>query len=122
MHSKLLPVALALAVANAAAVSAAYTLKDDYQPENFFDGFNFFDDDDPTWGYVNYLERTVAQDQGLISTDNGSVFMGVDAKAVASGRGRSSVRIETKESYDGGLIAIDVAHMPGGICGTWPAL
>ena len=48
--------------------------------------------------------------------------MGVDYKNVASGRGRPSVRIETKKSYQHGLFVIDIAHMSGGICGTWPAL
>jgi Glycosyl hydrolases family 16 len=47
--------------------------------------------------------------------------MGVDHTNVASGSGRSSVRITSKKSYNHGLIILDVAHMPGGICGTWPA-
>lgn len=38
MRSNLL---LLAALANAA--TATYILKDDYQPENFFDMFNFFD-------------------------------------------------------------------------------
>lgn len=71
---------------------------------------------------MHYLDRSVAQKQGLISTDKGTVYMGVDSKEIASGRGRKSVRIETKKTYEGGLITIDVKHMPGGICGTWPAL
>ncbi|KAL9112797.1 MAG: hypothetical protein Q9187_007722, partial [Circinaria calcarea] len=35
--------------------------------------------------------------------------------------GRKSIRIESKVTYNSGLIIIDLAHMPGGICGTWPA-
>jgi hypothetical protein len=34
--------------------------------------------------------------------------------------GRGSVRIETKRSYNQGLFIVDIKHMPGGICGTWP--
>lgn len=48
--------------------------------------------------------------------------MGVDFKNVASGRGRSSVRLTSNKAYDSGLIIADIEHMPGGICGTWPAL
>jgi len=41
-------------------------------------------------------------------------------KKVASGRGRDSVRIESKKSFNGGLFLIDLEHLPTG-CGTWPA-
>lgn len=48
--------------------------------------------------------------------------MGVDTTNVASGRGRNSVRLNSKKHYDAGsLIVLDIAHMPGSICGTWPA-
>jgi hypothetical protein len=48
--------------------------------------------------------------------------MGVDHTNVASGAGRASVRLTSKKSYNHGLVILDLAHMPGGICGTWPAL
>jgi hypothetical protein len=48
--------------------------------------------------------------------------MGVDYTNVASGAGRASVRLTSKKSYNNGLVILDLAHMPGGICGTWPAL
>jgi hypothetical protein len=48
--------------------------------------------------------------------------MGVDSTNIASGSGRASVRVASKKSYNHGLIILDLAHMPGGICGTWPAL
>ena len=48
--------------------------------------------------------------------------MGVDSTNVASGRGRNSVRITSKKSYNAGsLIILDLSHMPGNACGTWPA-
>lgn len=47
--------------------------------------------------------------------------MGVDSTNVASGRGRDSVRVSSKKSYNHGLIILDLDHMPGGACGTWPA-
>ncbi len=77
---------------------------------------------DPTNGYVTYLDQSDAQNGGLINTNNGQVYMGVDSTNVASGSGRSSVRLSSTKSYNHGLIILDLAHMPGGICGTWPAL
>jgi hypothetical protein len=47
--------------------------------------------------------------------------MGVDHLNVATGLGRSSVRVTSVKSYNHGLIILDLAHMPGGVCGTWPA-
>lgn len=47
--------------------------------------------------------------------------MGVDHTNVATGRGRNSIRIESKKVYNHGLFILDLAHMPGGQCATWPA-
>lgn len=47
--------------------------------------------------------------------------MGVDSTNTASGRGRNSVRISSKATYNHGLIILDLAHMPASTCGTWPA-
>jgi len=77
---------------------------------------------DPTHGYVTYVDQATAQSAGLISASGGSVYIGVDYTNVASGSGRRSVRISSKNSYTHGLIILDLSHMPGGICGTWPAL
>jgi len=56
-----------------------------------------------------------------VNTD-GSVRIGTDTTNVASGRGRNSVRISSKATFNAGsLIIADIAHMPTG-CGTWPAL
>ncbi|KAA8643526.1 hypothetical protein EYZ11_004286 [Aspergillus tanneri] len=98
--------------------TAAYTLRDDYGP-SFFDKFTFFTAPDPTNGFVKYVDRQTAQNSGLISTD-GSIRMGVDSTNVAPG-GRQSVRITSNQAYDRGLFILDLDHMPGGICGTWPA-
>lgn len=77
---------------------------------------------DPTNGYVSYVDQGTAQGAGLINTNNGAVYIGVDHTNVASGSGRESVRITSSKSYNHGLIVLDLAHMPGGACGTWPAL
>ena len=47
--------------------------------------------------------------------------MGADHTNVASGRGRNSVRISSKEPYTHGLFVLDMEHMPSSQCGSWPA-
>ncbi|KAL8839506.1 MAG: hypothetical protein Q9170_001729 [Blastenia crenularia] len=97
---------------------AAYSLQDDYSGSNFLSGFTFFTDADPTAGYVDYVD---GQSSGLFSQSSGSVKLSVDSSNVASGRGRQSVRLTSKASYNHALIVIDIGHMPGNICGVWPA-
>ncbi|KAI4284616.1 MAG: hypothetical protein L6R35_004860 [Caloplaca aegaea] len=75
-------------------------------------------DADPTEGYVDYVD---GQSSGLFSQSGGSVQLSVDSTSVASGRGRKSVRLTSKASYNHALIVIDIAHMPANICGVWPA-
>lgn len=84
--------------------------------------FDFFTGADPTNGYVDYLDETDAQVLGLINTTNNQIYMGVDHSTIAQAPGRSSVRIASTATYNHGLIILDLEHMPGGICGTWPAL
>ncbi|KAJ5996062.1 hypothetical protein N7522_007722 [Penicillium canescens] len=121
MHvlSTLLP-----AVGLLAQLSAAkYSLKDDYgSTDSFFDKFNFFTDSDPTNGFVSYVDRDTASSGGLInaSSSNG-VYIGVDHSNTASDPGRQSVRLESTNTYTHGLVILDLAHMPGSACGTWPA-
>ena len=101
---------------------AQYVLQDDYCGNgNFYDNFDFFNGSDPTNGFVDYVERDYAQSAGLINDDYGKVYLGVDHTGMASKAGRPAVRIESRKTYDTGLIIIDIEHMPGGICGTWPA-
>ena len=48
--------------------------------------------------------------------------MASDSTSIASGRGRDSVRLISKNQYTHGLFVVDLAHMPGNACGMWPAL
>jgi Glycosyl hydrolases family 16 len=100
---------------------AAYSIEDDYTPSAFASMFDFFTDNDPTSGYVNYISQSAAESAGLFSTTSNSVRMAVDSTNVAIGRGRDSIRISSKKAYNHGLVILDLAHMPGGQCGTWPA-
>ena len=87
---------------------------------NFFDQFTFWNTTDPTNGFVLYQTEESANNMDLISSSAQDVRLGVDHTGDALG-GRPSVRITSKASYEAGLFIIDLEHMPGGICGTWPA-
>ncbi|KAK4897057.1 hypothetical protein LTR49_028056 [Elasticomyces elasticus] len=101
--------------------SAQYLLEDDYlAADNFFDLFTFWDTADPTEGFVVYKDYQPALDGDLINSSTTNIQMRVDSTNVTPG-GRPSVRITSNKSYDSGLVIVDIDHMPGGICGTWPA-
>ncbi|KAJ5826435.1 hypothetical protein N7474_003573 [Penicillium riverlandense] len=121
--SLILPLLASPVTANESS-AAAYQLVERWQADNFLEYFNFHVGQDPTNGYVNYLDQASAQDAGLVKvTDSGTLYLGVDhtTKLSPGGKGRDSVRIGTKKYYDQSLVIADIAHMPGSICGSWPA-
>lgn len=105
--------------------SARYNLVQDYSGVNFFNEFDFFTGPDPTQGHVVFKDLVDANATGLAGFIDGgnatnAIYMGVDTKQVAP-EGRGSVRVTSKQSYQHFLMIADIVHMPGGICGTWPA-
>lgn len=115
---------LVSATALEARQSQTYQLAESWQGESFINDWNFFDGADPTNGYVTYVNQSFAKQSGLVKvTESGSFYMGVDYESTLNpnGAGRESVRIESKNYYTEGLYVIDIEHMPGSICGTWPA-
>lgn len=121
------------AVACATAVRAAaesYQLSEEYTADNFFDKFDFFvstytsgDSWDDTHGYVQYRSQAEAESLGLISASNGQVYIGPDANSTydPDGKGRDSVRMTSKSTYNQGLMIAKFSHMPVQACGAWPA-
>lgn len=101
----------------------SYTLQDTYAGNSFYDHFNFFTDADPTHGFVEYLDRNTANQSGLVGYGQGTAKWGVDSTNVYSNTsvGRPSIRLEGKTNYNHGLFLADIKHMPGSICGVWPA-
>jgi beta-glucanase (GH16 family) len=119
----------------ATSAHAAYTLQDDYTSGDFFSMFKFWDNSvdgaDPTNGAVLYVPQDVAEsgysnngaagDPLIKKNDDGTFYMGADHNATLSGTGRPSVRITSNNQYNSGLFILDLAHMPGGECASWPA-
>ncbi|KAL4787329.1 concanavalin A-like lectin/glucanase domain-containing protein [Aspergillus varians] len=98
-----------------------YHLVDTYSGLSFFDRFDYFTDEDPTDGFVQYVNKGTAQRLNLTYATEASALLRVDSKTKNVTHGRNSVRIESKETYDSGLFVFDIIHTPYG-CATWPAL
>ncbi|CAD0112943.1 unnamed protein product [Aureobasidium uvarum] len=100
---------------------AGYVLQDDYNSAAFFDMFDFFTYSDPTHGFVQYIDQGTAWNTGLIGNANDQIYIGVDHTNVQPS-GRPSIRLTSKNAYNSGsLVILDLAHMPGNACGSWPA-
>jgi hypothetical protein len=75
--------------------------------------------------FASYVDEAEARRLGLIWETDSLVYIGVDHSNVIGAwcrRGRPSVRLESRATYTHGLIIGSFWHMPGGDCGTWPAL
>ncbi|OJJ49023.1 hypothetical protein ASPZODRAFT_91195 [Penicilliopsis zonata CBS 506.65] len=97
-----------------------YALVDTFSGPEFFDHFRFFTDEDPTGGFVKYVDRSTAKKLNLTFASSTSILR-VDTSQDNASSGRQSVRIASRTSYDEGLFVFDILHSPFG-CGTWPAL
>lgn len=109
------------------AATTNYHLVKNYTGQAFFDNFEFFSDRDPTNGFVSYVDLETANRTGLAglasskSFDN-AVYLGVDWWSLnVTPVGRPSTRVESKDTFNHSLWVADIKHMPGGICGSWPA-
>ncbi|KAI1924722.1 hypothetical protein LOZ64_000599 [Ophidiomyces ophidiicola] len=105
--------------------AASYRLVDEYAGKSFFDKFDFFTGKDPTEGFVEYVSEEKAWKNGLIGFSttyfgDNQTWLGVDRTNIAP-KGRRSVRITSKKAYNQGLFIADFAHVPGNMCGAWPA-
>lgn len=102
--------------------TGAYTLVDDLTYTKFFEAFDFFTGEDPTRGFVQYQSLESAISKGLVGylDDTETVFMGVNYKDKQE-KGRDSVRLESKKTWNQGLFIAEIHHMPINECGVWPA-
>ncbi|KAL2890522.1 putative endo-1 3(4)-beta-glucanase [Ceratocystis lukuohia] len=105
--------------------SAPYTITTykmiaNFNETNFFDEFQFFNEDDPTHGYVQYVDYQTAQKGGYAKLEDDSVYLGADHVALNPPNGRMSTRVTSKKAFKQALIIGDIAHMPEGP-GIWPA-
>jgi len=99
-----------------------FRIADYWGGKNFFDGWDFWDQGDPTHGAVNFLGKSDAFKSGLAYIDDdGAAIMRVDNSThLNEGQNRNSIRIQSQNTYNGGLFVLDVQNMPHG-CAVWPA-
>ncbi|KAF5017451.1 hypothetical protein F66182_10621 [Fusarium sp. NRRL 66182] len=68
------------------------------------------------------LEDSLDLNLWSVEPFSGTVRLRVDSTGTyESTRGRPSIRLESKESFQYGLFIADFQHMPPSQCGTWPA-
>lgn len=97
-----------------------YSLNQTYAAPNFFDAFHF--DNWHLTPETNNVNRSTAEQLGMIGYQNGKVYMGVEHTKVynLSYEIRPSVKIQSTNLYNSGLFILSLDHMPSGIA-TWPA-
>jgi len=103
--------------------AGTFTVTDSYQGADFINDWTFEAIADPTHGYVNYVTRSQAISEGLVSSSGGNFTLKADDTTVlsSSATGRNSVRIQSPNTYNSHVTVVNLAHMPKG-CGTWPAI
>ncbi|KAL5451805.1 hypothetical protein PMIN06_006097 [Paraphaeosphaeria minitans] len=74
-------------------------------------------------GFAEYVTKDAALASGLAKVAGRKVYLGVDAQNTYSedSAGRHSVRIQSKDVFDNGLLVADFAHLPEAGNGKWPA-
>lgn len=101
---------------------AQFYLADHYESNNFFDGFDYFSNSDPTHGLVEYVGRDEAVSRNLTFVNQqGQAVVRIDKDTyLQPGEFRKSVRLESKKLYGNSMVVMDLAAMPHG-CSVWPA-
>ncbi|KAJ9150207.1 Mixed-linked glucanase [Pleurostoma richardsiae] len=106
---------------------SAYSLSVSYTGLDLVNGFNWYNGSDLSNGFVSYQSRedALAKDLWSVDSSTGAVTLRVDDTNVYAADGsegkRPSIRIESIQAVERGLIIGDFAHMPGSVCGSWPA-
>ncbi|KAH8994699.1 concanavalin A-like lectin/glucanase domain-containing protein [Lactarius hatsudake] len=102
---------------------ASFYLQDEWTGEEFYQGWNWETENDPTHGRVNYVSQAEALGKNLTYVDSSGAFvMRADDWSIVdpAARGRDSIRISSQKAYDEAIFVLDLEHMPAG-CSTWPA-
>ncbi|KAK0239520.1 glycoside hydrolase family 16 protein [Armillaria nabsnona] len=103
-----------------ATASSPYTLVEDHNGTDFFNGWTFWTTSDPTNGIVEYVNESTGISNGLVEVNSdGHAIMRVETTGTVS-ENRQSIRITTESTYTKVLVIMDSVHIPTG-CGTWPA-
>lgn len=104
----------------------AYKLDKKLNSGNFLSSFDFINTHDKyTGGCASYVSKDEATSMGLARVVGNQVYLGVDNNTVMDVKpqgGRKSVRLESHDTVNNGIVIADFAHLPANACGMWPAL
>ncbi|KAJ3316081.1 hypothetical protein HDV04_000290 [Boothiomyces sp. JEL0838] len=82
-------------------------------------GWSYFSGNDPTKGYVDYVDQLTAQSLNMLQIGtSGQEYVQLSSIA---GSPPKSIRIFSNQTFTGGLFLFDILHMPSGP-GSWPAI
>ncbi|KAF8314528.1 hypothetical protein DL93DRAFT_2167312 [Clavulina sp. PMI_390] len=109
-------------------LAQSYTLKTNYQGQDFITGnlWNYSTAVDRNYGNAQFMDQSVATSQKLVyTTESNTVIVKVDNTTTGSpldpNYGRASVYLQSYETLGvGSLILFDAVHVPYG-CSVWPA-
>jgi hypothetical protein len=100
-----------------------YKLVKNFSAKDIFNGngWDFQARPDPTSGTVKYVNRTRALQTNILryNEQENYVYLGSAHDPISSLP--ESLRIETQQTFNGGLFMFDVLHTPQ-TCGSWPAI
>ncbi|KAH7099748.1 glycoside hydrolase family 16 protein [Auriculariales sp. MPI-PUGE-AT-0066] len=91
--------------------------------EGWYDAWEWWANEDPTHGRVQYVDLDTTRQLNLTSVEGDRFIIRADTSQGSldpNGPGRRAVRIQTKEAYTKFTSVLDVRHMPAGR-GSWPA-
>ena len=107
-------------------VTQAYKLDKKLDASNFLGSFDFINTHDKyTSGCASYVSKDEAMSMGLARTVGNQIYLGVHNNSVIDVTpqgGRKSVRLESHDTIDSGIVIADFEHLPANACGMWPAL
>lgn len=123
----------AASIAPLVPVHTEYVLNETIIGACFLDKFRWFENGDPTHGFVDYVSQHEALANNLteckccstsgpyaslmhkaVAVDENSFLMRADHWTEEPEHGRASVRIESYETYTDSVIVLDLDHMPVG--------
>ncbi|KAF2207921.1 glycoside hydrolase family 16 protein [Cercospora zeae-maydis SCOH1-5] len=93
----------------------SYVLQTKLSGPTFFDAFDFWTQYDPTFGFVEYIDRGAAEVLHMLHVTDGVAFFGADAVQTydpSASKGRKSLRLSTTQTF----------NQPSSVCGIWPAM
>ena len=103
MRTTLLLTAICAAIFSQSVEANRWGLSTTYKANDFYSGFDWYTDPDPTHGLVDYQDQASARAANLSYVKNNQFVLAVDTTPTAPQTGRRSVRITSKANFSDGV-------------------